>query len=394
MRTTNLFLTAMAIFAVCVLSCCTSKSKTTVQFQQKEYSLKVGEYLNLKYDVTTSDKDLTVSYYRVVSVVSNRQNVVSIDDYGYKYVKVHGLQVGRTEISITIDDGKNQIETSCFVNVKAVELENVTLDKENIQLEMNSSYQLSVSYTPTNLEHPSIVWRSTDESVATVSNSGLVTAHNKGNCNIVVQVISSNTTLQAVCKVEVITPLIESITPESNALTMLLGDRRSIRYTVIPEDANEQEVVIISSDTSIVRVGAGNEIEAVRVGNAEVFLVAEKSNVITEIMVTVSDNITLFIDGKFGGYTNINGVIVGNFYCTITNNCSQTITITNCTIYDYSGSYIICQNTDRQYLVGYDKVSYKGYTYGCNGFKAIVDYLYKDTSYSSVFLQDATTIVF
>ena len=62
--------------------------------------------MNLKYDVTTSDKDLTVSYYRVVSVVSNRQNVVSIDDYGYKYVKVHGLQVGRTEISITIDDGK------------------------------------------------------------------------------------------------------------------------------------------------------------------------------------------------------------------------------------------------------------------------------------------------
>ena len=379
---------------VCVLPCCTPKSTTTVQFQHKENRLGVGQTMYLKYNVTRSDAVLSTGpNHSIIAATSDHEDIVSVEDYGVGYVLIYGNKVGRAEISITIDDGTKQMETSCSVNTYVVELESVVLNTDSIQLERNSSYQLSVSYVPENATEPYFTWSSTDEQVATVSEDGLVTAHSNGVCEIIVQTTSSNKDIKASCKIQVVSPLIEEIIPEVHALNILLGDSYSIAYSVLPQEASDRRVNFTSSDTSIVRVAWGNMIKTVNVGEANIFLSAKEGNAKADMMITVTDDITLFIDADFGGYVNINGVITGTFYITIKNNCSQSITLTKCTIYDYSGNFI-CQNTDMSELAGHNSISLKGYTYGCNGFRAIVEYQYKGVSYTSTFVKDASVIEF
>lgn len=394
MKTINKFQIVIIAIMVCVLPCCTPENTTTVQFLHEENSLGVGQTMYLEYNVMTSDAALsTAPNHRIISVTSDREDIVSIEDYGIGYVKIYGNQVGRAKVSITIDDGTNQIETSCFVNTYVVELESVVLNTDSIQLERNSSYQLSVSYVLYNVTKPHFIWSSTDENVATVSEDGLVTAHSNGVCEIIVQTTSNNKDIKASCKIQVVSPLIEEIIPDVSALTLLLGDSYCINYSIIPQDAFDRTVNLTSSDTSIVRLAMGNIIETAKVGEANIFFSANEGNATSDMMIIVSDDITLFIDADFGGYVNINGVITGNFYIKIKNNCSQSITLTKCTIYDYSGNFI-CQNTDVSELAGHNSISLKGYTYGCNGFRAIVEYQYKGVSYVSTFVKDASVIEF
>ncbi len=82
------------------------------------------------------------------------------------------------------------------------EMQDILMNTESLKLTLDNTRQLSVTFYP-NSGDKTITWKSSDENVATVSSSGLVTSKGKGTAVISATNSTGNTTY---CTVEVIEP--------------------------------------------------------------------------------------------------------------------------------------------------------------------------------------------
>lgn len=83
----------------------------------------------------------------------------------------------------------------------AVLVAKLRLNLEEVILDIEETVQLSVEILPTNATNKTVEWSSSDESVVTVSESGLVTAISAGNATITVRSKDGNS--EAVCSITV-----------------------------------------------------------------------------------------------------------------------------------------------------------------------------------------------
>lgn len=112
---------------------------------------------------------------------SKDPDIVTVDQTG----RLKPVNTGMTEVVAKTTDGG--FTAKCFVNVvnEIIKAESVTIqNKENITLEKVGTWLAAVSVLPSNAKNKSVEWSSSDESVATVSKTGKVTAVNGGKAII------------------------------------------------------------------------------------------------------------------------------------------------------------------------------------------------------------------
>ena len=96
------------------------------------------------------------------------------------------------------DTNGSRDSTSEFVNDR---VKGVSLSEELLQLNAGETKQLTALVAPSTALNQNVEWSSSDESVATVTQSGLVVAVNEGDCEIIVKTQEGN--YQASCEVSV-----------------------------------------------------------------------------------------------------------------------------------------------------------------------------------------------
>jgi uncharacterized protein YjdB len=102
-------------------------------------------------------------------------------------VDATGKVTAVAEGTATIKAKAGSISTTCIVTVKAatVAVTSVTLDKTELALTIgDADVQLTATVTPDNATDADVDWSSSDQSVATVDGSGLVTAVADGTATI------------------------------------------------------------------------------------------------------------------------------------------------------------------------------------------------------------------
>ncbi len=124
---------------------------------------------------------------------------------------VYGVKEGNTKITATMEkmDGKN-VSATCNLTVKAdfVHVTDVTLDKSELEVKRDLTAQLKATVLPENATDKSVIWTSSDDSIATVSSTGLVTGIALGTC--VITVTTNDMGKTAICTVTVkINPVIK-----------------------------------------------------------------------------------------------------------------------------------------------------------------------------------------
>ena len=89
---------------------------------------------------------------------------------------------------------------SNFANIvgDAVTLEEVTIDKDSVEVNLGTQFNLIATISPSNATTSDITWRTTNNKVATVNN-GLVSAIGVGECHIIAQCLNK----KAICHVVV-----------------------------------------------------------------------------------------------------------------------------------------------------------------------------------------------
>gem|GEM_PF-480624 len=84
---------------------------------------------------------------------------------------------------------------------KRIKVENISLDKTSVELGYGQKLQLNVTFSPSNAPEKGVVWTSSDVSVASVSQSGLITAIARGDC--IITATSTDSQVNSSCSVTV-----------------------------------------------------------------------------------------------------------------------------------------------------------------------------------------------
>ena len=175
---------------------------------------------------------------------------------------------GETEITCTaeVSDG-TRLAASCrvtvYIRVAKIAAENKWLDITRGQTE-----QISAVITPEDATDPSVSYESSDPSVATVSESGLVTGISPGAFSIL---ISAKDDSGQTCIVKGnILQNTESVALEFEEANVPVGRKVHIGADVYPGDARNRNLIWTSSDESVAAVNAQGLVTAIAVGTATI----------------------------------------------------------------------------------------------------------------------------
>ncbi|MDE7140529.1 MAG: Ig-like domain-containing protein, partial [Treponemataceae bacterium] len=195
------------------------------------------------------------------------------------------------EASITAQAGDK--EATCTVTVKQIliAVENVTLNEMTLTLMRGDTGKLTATVTPDNADDKTMLWSSSNASVATVGNDGTVTAHKAGEAKITAQAGD----IKAECTITVNPILVESVTLDKETLALTRGDTERLTATVTPSNADDTTVTWSSSDQSVATVGEDGTVTAVSKGTATITAQAGGKTATCEVTVNPIpvENVTL-----------------------------------------------------------------------------------------------------
>ena len=198
-----------------------------------------------------------------------------VDDFG----NLAALKAGTAEVALSSQDGT--LTASKTIEVVVTPTDITTTD--TLTLTTGEAAALETAVAPEDATHISINYTSSDDSIATVSDAGEVTAVAAGEADITAAV--DGTELAAVCQVTVL-PAIESVELSDTALTLQPEETAQLTYTVAPEEALADNVTYTSSDEAVATVDVEGNVTAIADGTATITV--DVNGVTAECDVTVS----------------------------------------------------------------------------------------------------------
>ena len=162
---------------------------TGVRLDKAELTLKKGESATL-----TATVEPTGATNKKVSWSSNDASIATVDAEG----KVTAVSSGEAAIIVTTEDGGHT--ATCTVTVLK-EVTGVTLDKTSITIVKGGTAKLTATVTPYAAADKNVTWKSSDEKIATVDESGNVLGVGFGTTSVTVTTEDGGFT--AACEVRV-----------------------------------------------------------------------------------------------------------------------------------------------------------------------------------------------
>lgn len=265
--------------------------------------LEKGETQQLNIEYGTDDKAEQEKIAEAASKLnltwtSSDETVATVDETGL----VTAVGAGEADVTVSVSDAN----ISSTTHVKVVILPTGVEAPETLSLELNgeATKALGAKMTPEDATDVKLAYLSSDESVATVDESGNVTAVGVGECTITTTIVADTTATAEDAGVDsemLVVPenakaetkvtvgkAIESITLDSNEGVLTVGNTHTIKATVFPEDATDKAVTWKSSDESIATVDAEGNVTAKDTGNVTIMAVNSDGDVSSTYELTVN----------------------------------------------------------------------------------------------------------
>lgn len=218
-------------------------------------TIQKGERKKLQVTISPSE----ASNHKVIYTSSN-PSVATIDDTG----NIQAIRSGTTTITVKAEENtvQSQIEISVYSKVT-----NVVLDEKEIYMQAKDTFQINGYVEPDDANNTEIIYSSTNKEIATVTNSGLITALQEGNTTIIAS-SKEDPNIKQECIVKVVRPLQDSEIHFDTSLTVNSLEVSGIDYeenTVLDiknKITTDLEIEIVNyknevlNDTDIVGTGS------------------------------------------------------------------------------------------------------------------------------------------
>ena len=225
---------------------------------QTFYGCTVLPSIVLPYNVTTIGDSAFVNCTKLTQITVPR-NTTSIASNAFSYPKKMTMYGPSDCYAQTYANGKGIKYVTQDIHATSV-----SLDITEKTAERYDDFQLTATIAPLNFTD-AVVWTSSNEEVATVSDTGYVEICGVGTA--VITVTAGN--VKAACKITV-PQLIDWIEFDEDEIELKAGETYQLKPYISPSDATNKKLKYTSSDTKVAEVSASGLVTAKSEGEAKI----------------------------------------------------------------------------------------------------------------------------
>ena len=212
----------------------------------------------IPYNVTTIGDSAFVNCTKLTQITVPR-NTTSIASNAFSYPKKMTMYGPSDCYAQTYASGKGIKYVTQDIHATSV-----SLDSTEKTAERYDDFQLTATIAPLNFTD-AVVWTSSNEEVATVSDTGYVEICGVGTA--VITVTAGN--VKAACKITV-PQLIDWIEFDEDEIELKAGQTYQLKPYISPSDATNKKLKYTSSDTKVAEVSASGLVTAKSEGKAKI----------------------------------------------------------------------------------------------------------------------------
>jgi uncharacterized protein YjdB len=227
----------------------------TIQLDATEATLNEGATLQLNATVAPESAD-----NKILQWTSSDNSVATVDETG----KVSAIAQGSVLITATATDGSGVTATCTIKVVKQVAT--IQLDASEATLNEGATLQLNAVVAPESADNKALQWSSSNTAVATVDETGTVSAISQGSV-LITATSTDGSKVTATCAIKVV-KLVSTIQLDATEATLNEGETLQLNAVVAPESAENKTLQWTSSDNSVATVDETGKVSAIAQGSA------------------------------------------------------------------------------------------------------------------------------
>ena len=201
-----------------------------------------------------------------VTFTSSNEAVATVDGKGEITAKTEGS----ADITVTTVDGGKTAKLKLTVKKAVVNVTGVTLDKTTLSLEEGATGNLVATVAPSTATDKTVTFTSSDAAIATVDNTGKVTAVKPGSADITVTTKDGGKPAKCALTVTAKQIPVTGVTLDKSTLSLEVGATATLNATIAPSNASYKAVSFTSSDDAIATVDDDGLVTAVKAGTADI----------------------------------------------------------------------------------------------------------------------------
>ena len=226
--------------------------------ESKSITLEKGQSTSLKYAIQPDDaSDKSVNFK------SSDENVATVSAEGV----VKAVGEGTATVTVSTKDGGKTATSEITVVPATIAVTGITMDDDSkeVTLEVGETAILEVTITPEEATDKTVEWASSDETVASVDATGMVTALKPGETTITAT--TSNGSKTATSKITVKDGIsVTGITLNKPTLEIPAGESYTFEPEFFPKNATNRGVSWTSSKNEVATIAPDGTMTAIMIG--------------------------------------------------------------------------------------------------------------------------------
>lgn len=251
-----------------------SYHKVKAEPNQSTYTLTVGSSQEIGYTLTNQPSNPAA----VVSFKTSDPNIATVNNAGI----ITAINPGECELLISTNYG---IESTAHIIVNAVQPTSISLNVSDLTLSINETFQLILMSQPTNSIISDIKYESENPDVASVDNTGKITALSAGKTTI--KALVNN--ISAFCVVNVKNVIPEEIILSSYNVNLSVGDIYDLNPQLRPEGSPVTNFLYYIENPKIGIIDDFGKITALNVGSTKIHIYAHNLETLAILSVREPD---------------------------------------------------------------------------------------------------------
>lgn len=248
-----------------------------VSIGKPEECVYVGD--RFKPDVAIVPENALNRNYKLKSL---DERVAALDDEGFVVLKSYG----KARIQATTEDGgyTDVCEFDVYEHTVGIRFET-----EQARVRKGGRLTLAAVAQPEGKTDGRLVWSSSDGSVASVDEEGVVSGKSKGEAVITVTAVDGGYTAE--CRVRVYQPVTE-LRMDNRSVTVDTGEDIQLTATILPYDADNKSIVWSSDNPDVADVNGKGVVTGVKAGQTVIRATSEDEGISDFCVVTVNQPVT------------------------------------------------------------------------------------------------------
>ena len=186
-----------------------------------------------------------------------------------------------------------------------VPVASISLNQSEAEMLVGETLPLQAQISPSNATEKEVMWGSSKQSVATVSDAGLVTAVGEGSSKITATAGGKTATcVVTVTKPEVPVVHVGSVTLDKTDASLEIGQSLTLTATVLPENAADKSVEWKSTNPAIAEVDQNGTVTAISSGAVTITVTTNDGEKAAACEITVNAAVPPVPEDEYDGEEN------------------------------------------------------------------------------------------